>query len=198
MAEYEALSAAVKYGIPVKIMRIGNLQGRISDGEFQMNRRTNAFTRQIASYARIGKVPESLYDSTVNFSPVDDVAKMIVSLATLPIDYTVFHVYPPKEVEYRRLFENLRNVGIEVKIVSDGEFEETVKELSGTEEGRKALEGIFVERPDLRYQQTAISDGFTQKMITSLGVDWNDISDEYLEKYFYALETLGTFDDEDS
>ena len=196
MAEYEALTAAVRRGVAVKLMRVGNLQGRISDGEFQMNRKTNAFTRQIASYARIGIAPENLYASTVNFSPVDDVARMIVALATLPKDYSVFHVYPPKEVEYRRLFETLKRLGHEIEIVSDEAFERKVKALSETEEGRKALEGIFVERPDLRYRQTAISDAFTQATITALHLDWNEISDGYLENYFRALETLGAFDAE--
>ena len=194
MAEYEALKAAAQRGLNVKIMRVGNLQGRISDGEFQMNRKTNAFTRQVLSYAKIGIAPESLYNSTVNFSPVDDVAKMVVALSTLPKEYSVFHVYPPKEVEYKRLFETLRRLGHEVGIVSDEAFEHRVKELSETEEGRNALEGIFVERPDLRYRQTEISDTFTQKIINALHLDWNEISDEYLENYFSALEALGTFD----
>ena len=195
MAEYEALTAAVRHGIAVKLMRVGNLQGRISDGEFQMNRKTNAFTRQITSYAQIGIAPESLYNSTVNFSPVDDVAKMIVALAMLPKQYSVFHVYPPKEVEYRRLFETLQRLGHEIRIVPDEAFERRVRELSETEEGRKALEGIFVERPDLRYRQTAVVDAFTQEMITALRLDWNEISEGYLENYFYAMETLGAFDE---
>lgn len=195
MAEYEALMAAVKKGIPVKIMRVGNLQGRVSDGEFQMNRKTNAFTRQIASYVKIGKVSESLYRSTVNFSPVDDVAKMIVALTTLPATYSVFHVYPPKEVGYRRLFSSLGQLGHEFEVVSDEEFERTVKELSGTEKGRMALEGIFVERPDLRYLPTAINDEFTRGIIAALQLEWNEISDEYLDRYFRALEALGTFDE---
>ena len=195
MAEYEALTAAVRHGIAVKLMRVGNLQGRISDGEFQMNRKTNAFTRQITSYAQIGIAPESLYNSTVNFSPVDDVARMIVALSMLPMEYSVFHVYPPKEVEYRRLFETLRRLGHEIRIVPDEVFERRVRELSETEEGRKALEGIFVERPDLRYRQTAVVDKFTQETITALHLDWNEISDGYLETYFRALETLGAFDE---
>ncbi|MBR6352378.1 MAG: hypothetical protein IKR93_08650, partial [Firmicutes bacterium] len=159
-------------------------------------RKTNAFTRQITSYVKIGQAPESLYRSTVNFSPVDDVARMIVALSTLPKEYSVFHVYPPKEVEFERLFDTLNSLGHSIKIVPDSEFEATVKKLSETEDGRMALEGIFVERPDLRYQQTAINDDFTQQIITSLGIEWNEISDDYLEKYFFALETLGAFENE--
>ncbi len=195
MAEYEALRAAADRGIPVKLMRVGNLQGRISDGEFQMNRRTNAFTRQIISYAKIGKIPESQYKISVNFSPVDDVARMIVALASLPKKYSVFHVFPPEEVAFGRLLSALEGSGHRVEVVSDEAFEQTVRELSETEEGRMMLEGVFVDRPDLRYVQTQADDTFTQKIIGDLGLKWRSISDEYLEKYFCALEALGAFDE---
>ena len=195
MAEYEALRAAADRGIPVKLMRVGNLQGRISDGEFQMNRRTNAFTRQIISYAKIGKIPESQYKISVNFSPVDDVARMIVALASLPKKYSAFHVFPPEEVAFGRLLSALEGSGHRVEVVSDEAFEQTVRELSETEEGRMMLEGVFVDRPDLRYVQTQADDTFTQKIIGDLGLKWRSISDEYLEKYFCALEALGAFDE---
>ena len=54
MAVYELLRAAAEDGLKVKIMRIGNLQGRICDGEFQMNLHSNAFTRRFSSYIKMG------------------------------------------------------------------------------------------------------------------------------------------------
>ena len=194
MAEHQILRAAAEHRITAKIMRVGNLQGRISDGEFQMNRKRNAFTRQIASYVKIGMLPENVYRSTVNFSPVDDVAKMIVGLSTLPEQYSVFHVYPPKEVGYDQLYRNLKALGLEISVVPDTQFERTVKKLSKTEDGRMLLEGLFAERPDLRYQWTVINDSFTQQVLDAIGLEWNEISDKYLTKYFRALAELGTFD----
>ncbi|MCR4646223.1 MAG: amino acid adenylation domain-containing protein [Oscillospiraceae bacterium] len=194
MAEYYLLRAAADEGVPVKLMRVGNLQGRITDGEFQMNRQRNAFTRQIASYVKIRMLPESIYRSSVNFSPVDDVARMIVELSTLPEQYSVFHVYPPEEVSYAQLFRNLQNLGQPIDVVSDDEFEKAVAELQETETGREQLEGLFVERPDLRFRWTAADDSFTREMLGQLGLSWHEISDEYLTKYFRALEELGMFD----
>jgi thioester reductase-like protein len=194
MAEYEALTAAVRHGIAVKLMRVGNLQGRISDGEFQLNRQKNAFTRQIASYVKIGTVPESTYRSSVNFSPVDDVARMIVALSTLPEAYRVFHVYPPSEVPYAQIFRCLEALGHPIEVVPDDVFEQRVKVLSETEEGREMLEGLFVERPDLRYRWTAVDDRATQALLDRLGLAWNEISDKYLTRCFRGLEEFGTFD----
>ena len=194
MAEYHLLRAAADVHIPVKIMRVGNLQGRISDGEFQVNRQNNAFTRQIASYVRIGMVPESTYHSTVNFSPVDDVARMIVALSTLPEQYSVFHVFPPKEVGYEQIFRSLKTIGYDVEVMPDADFEARVKTLNETEDGREMLEGLFAERPDLRYQWTVIHDRFTRQMLASLGIAWNEISDRYLTRCFRGLAEFGTFD----
>lgn len=197
MAEYEILCAAVKKGIPVKIMRVGNLQGRISDGEFQMNRKTNAFTRKISSYVKIGKVPESLYRASVNFSPVDEVARMIVALSRMTKRYSVFHVYPEAEASFEKLFGSLSLLGHSVSVLPDEEFEKEVKKLGSTKEGRILLEGILVERSDFRFQDTIVTETFTQEILHKLGIKWKPITEEYLKRYFKTLEEFHMFDMED-
>ena len=195
MAEYEALNAMVTRSIPVKIMRVGNLQGRISDGEFQMNRRTNAFTRQISTYIRLGKVPRSLYLSKVNFSPVDEVARMILSLSALPENDTVFHVYPPDEVPWRTLFETASALGHPMEVMEDEEFAGFVQELGKNPDSRELLEGILVERPDLNYSWTEVNAALTEQALHHLGLRWRPMTDVYLQKYMEALNDLGMFEE---
>lgn len=195
MAEYMIVRAAIRDGIPVKLMRVGNLQGRLADGEFQMNHSRNAFTRQIASYVKIGKVPVSLYEGTVNFSPVDETARMIVTLAGLEGNYSVFHVYPPQEVAYQKLFGTLAQIGHRVEVVTDEEFEKEIDRLRRTKHGRQLLEGILLERPNLRFINTVVTQAFTQEMIERLGLCWSAVTDDYLKKYFEALENFLLFDD---
>ncbi len=197
MAEYEILQAAIKEGIPVKIMRVGNLQGRLADGEFQMNSRTNAFTRQISSYVKIGKVPRSLYEATVNFSPVDEVARMIVTLSRVQDEYTVFHVYPPQEVPYANLFSVLGAIGHPVEIVDDEEFAGVLDELGQTKKGKALLEGILLERTDLHYQENTVSADFTSKILERLGETWNPITNDYLNRYFTVLQEYQMFEEGD-
>lgn len=193
LAEHAALRAAADEGLKIKLLRVGNLQGRIRDGEFQMNMKTNAFTRQIASYVKIGAVPDSLYRSTVNFSPVDETAHMLVTLASLESGARVFHVYPPEEVPYARLFATLETLGFSVKVMDDGAFEEYVQTLKQTDAGKKLLEGILTDRPDLHYRMVPVSDRLTQELLDALGERWPPISDEYLQQYFTALRDMGMF-----
>ena len=194
MAEYEALRAAADRGVPVKIMRVGNLQGRISDGEFQMNNRTNAFTRQLSSYVKIGAVPLSLYRSSVNFSPVDETARIIVKLAALKTGTAVYHVCPPEEVPYRQIFRVLEKFGHPVEAESDSRFEERLAELGQTREGRTLTEGILLERPNMEYRDTAVSEELTAAVLAALGEKWQPVTEAYLEKYIAALDDLLMFE----
>ena len=194
MAEYECLKAMAEGRVDVKIMRVGNLQGRLSDGEFQVNKNTNAFTRRLSSYVKIGMVPKSVYESMVNFSPVDEVAHMICSLATLPSDYTVFHVSPDKEIPMKQLFDSLTSLGRNTSIVSDDEFNAKVEELKKDPTGRVLLEGLLADIPDADYRFTVTRQNFTDGIIKNSGLVWGEITEVYLTKYLQVLDEFGLFE----
>lgn len=194
MAEYECLKAMAEGKADVKIMRVGNLQGRLSDGEFQVNKNTNAFTRRLSSYVKIGMVPKSVYDSSVNFSPVDEVAHMICELSKLPSDYTVFHVSPDKEVPMKLLFEPLKEMGHDIKVISDDEFDGKVEELKEDKAGRLVLEGLLADSPDTNYRFTLTKQNITDRMIKDLGLVWGEITESYLTKYLQVLDEFGLFE----
>ncbi len=194
MAEYECLKAMADGKVDVKIMRVGNLQGRLSDGEFQVNKNKNAFTRRLVSYVNIRKVPVSVYDSLVNFSPVDEVAHMICNLSRLPMDYTVFHVSPDKEIPMKLLFDSLKKLGYEIAVVPDEEFESYVLELKNDKEGRVMLEGLLADSPDTDYRFTNVSQSFTDGIIKDAGLIWGDITEGYLSKYLQVLDEFGIFE----
>ena len=194
MAEYECLKAMAGGKIPVKIMRVGNLQGRLSDGEFQVNKNTNAFTRRLSSIVKIRRVSQSIYDSFVNFSPVDEVAHMICNLSKLPEDYTVFHVSPNKEILMKQLFDCLKNLGYDIAVVPDDEFAKYVGELKEDKEGREMLEGLLADNPDSDYMFTVCSQDFTDEVIKAAGLAWGNITEEYISKYLQVLDEFGIFE----
>ncbi len=195
MAEYELLTAAVKDKIPVKMMRVGNLQGRLSDGEFQMNGRTNGFIRRLSTYVKLGKAPQSVWESSVNISPVDEVARCIVALCTLPEQYTVFHVYPPESVSYSRIFSVLEEAGYPIEILPDGEFQDFLSQVEQTRKGKSVLEGLLLEREEKEMQENSISEIFTEEMLKKLGEHWNPVTDHYLRQYFKILEEYRMFEE---
>lgn len=193
MAEYALLKEAVEKGLAVKIMRVGNLQGRSSDGEFQMNMRTNAFTRQLSAYIKMCAVPESVYHASVNFSPVDETAHMITVLAKTDLRHTVFHVYPPKEVEFSRLFASLEKMGHKIRVVPDGDFEELLQSMKQTEEGRAVAEGLLTERSGEGYREILVTQEMTNCLLALAREAWLPVTEEYLNQYLNALEGMDMF-----
>ncbi|MCR4585687.1 MAG: amino acid adenylation domain-containing protein [Lachnospiraceae bacterium] len=194
LAEYEALKAMAEGRCDVKIMRIGNLQGRLSDGEFQLNIKTNAFTRRLASYVKIGLVPEEVYFSEVDFSPVDEVAAMIEKLAMTDRKHTVFHVMPPGEIPMRKLFDEIEKTGYNIYVVPEDIFEENIELLRDDEEYRELIEGIILESPDLKYERTREDQSFTNAMTQALGLKWGSITREYIHKSLKVLHEFGVFE----
>lgn len=193
MAEHAMLRAAVDQGLSVKLMRVGNLQGRIKDGEFQMNMHTNAFTRRMSSYIKMGAVPQSVYDATVNFSPVDETAHNIISLTASEDDTVAFHVYPVREVAFKALFDGLKKIGYRVKVLSDDAFEELVREKRQSEEGREQLEGLLTGGIEGGLRDIPVHQPLTEIHLEQLGESWSEITPEYLEKYLSALDGMALF-----
>ncbi|MFQ8805305.1 MAG: SDR family oxidoreductase [Alistipes indistinctus] len=74
-SKYDAekiILGAIRDGrIEAKIMRVGNISPRESDGEFQANFQSNAFMGRLRAYLALGCVPYSHLDSPCEFSPVD-------------------------------------------------------------------------------------------------------------------------------
>lgn len=194
MAEYDILRAAADRGLRFKIMRVGNLQGRMSDGEFQINMSSNAFARLISSYVKLGKVPSSLLDGSVNFSPVDDTAHMIVTLSFLNDDYQVLHVYPREEARFSHMFTILAEIGRPVEVISDEEFTAFLESARNDELLQDAAIKLELERPDSSYTDTTVTCDFTSSVLEKNNVKWHTITDDYLTNYFNALDGMLMFD----
>ena len=73
LAERMVLEKAVN-GLDVKIIRVGNLMARYSDGRFQKNFDTNAFLNNIKAIKNLKAINPSLANEMVEISPIDCVA----------------------------------------------------------------------------------------------------------------------------
>lgn len=195
LAEYELLRSAAREGTAVRILRVGNLQGRLADGEFQMNSRTNAFVRRLASYVKLGLAPRSLFEGTVNFSPVDEVARVMTALLQLEGPRSVFHVYPPEEIPWRTLFAALGDMGRPVEPAEDRDFAALVERQAKTREGKALLEGLLLERGDLRYRENPVDASLTAGTLRAMGVGWNPITRDYLDRCLGVLEDYFMFEE---
>ena len=192
----ELILAAVGQGIlDAKIMRVGNLMSRASDGEFQMNHATNAFMRDLRSYAVLGKFPVSLMDETADFSPIDETARMIVALAGTSADFTVFHVVNSHRVHMGDVIQAMQEYGLDIAVVSDEEFQSALREAMADEDKNLLVSNLIAynEEGNRSVEEVDHSDAFTVKALYRLGCRWSITDIPYMKKAVEALDTLGFF-----
>ena len=65
-------------GLNAKIIRLGNITNRFSDGTFQINPDENAFAGRLKSFIHLKNIPDYLQALPLEFTPVDLCAKAIV------------------------------------------------------------------------------------------------------------------------
>ena len=190
-AEKAVLEAAAD-GLDAKIMRLGNLMGRHLDGEFQVNFRSNAFIRTLASYKSIGAMPYSIMNASTDFSEIDMTARAILLLAGTPKEFTVFHPVNNHVVTYADIVYSMREYGFAIDSVEDEEFARRMKEAGDASSALTAYNNR--EGGERRYMLDQNCD-FTANALYRLGFKWPVSGEKYIVKMIKALDELIMFEE---
>ncbi|TWH51680.1 non-ribosomal peptide synthetase [Sporomusa sp. KB1] len=199
LAERCVLEAIVDKGLKAKIMRVGNLMSRNTDGEFQINFQGNSFMNSLKSFKLLGKFPVAFMGGAEEFSPIDSTAKAIVKLAQTNKEYTVFHPCNNHAIYMSDIIYAMKEYGFAIDIVSDREFAECLKEKMQEAKLMPALTGILAyqenstEKPVYGLGRT---NEFTTEVLYRLNFKWPLTSEVYIKKAIEALDGLGFFDTE--
>ena len=198
-AEEALIEAVNKRGLDGKIIRVGNLMGRERDGEFQVNSGTNSFMNSLRAYVQLGCFPVSAADATIDFSPIDEVAKTVLLLSTTPKQYTLFHSANSHEVEYGDVLSAINGYGYPVEIVKDDVFMERLNEFMKDEKKNMAVSSLIsYDSSSGESHAFILSDNsFTIKALYRLGYKWPITDQRYLERSIESLATLGFFEGEE-
>lgn len=197
--EAAMLEAIHDKGLDGKIIRVGNLMSRQSDGEFQVNSITNGFMRGLRGYYALGKFPISSLDETTDFSPIDEVAKTILVLATAPKEFTVFHSANSHPVEMGDVIEAMNECGLHIDNVKDEEFMNAVFEATNDEEKSKKVSALitYTSKDNHSHSYILTDNSFSIKALYRLGYKWPITDKEYLIKAIKSLISLEFFERDD-
>ena len=196
-AEKAVLEAVINDNLDGKIIRVGNLMSRHSDGEFQVNANTNGFMRFLRAYAAIGKFPVSGMDEAVEFSPIDCTAAAVICLAGTNSKFTVFQACNGHNVEMGDVVELLNKCGIKIEVVKDKKFIESLNTALKDEKKNMLISGLIsyaTSDNDRTEEFIGYDNSFTTKALYRLGFKWPIINETYLANALNALATLGFFD----
>ena len=191
-AELKMLEA-IRGGLRGKIIRVGNLMGRHSDGEFQINFNTNAFMNALRGFTTIGKCPISHATDPMNFSPIDMTARAIVLLAGTNDGFTAFHADSRFGFDEMQLIEASNRCGLSIVPVQDEEYYSDYYRMLGDARINSKLQGLVTnDRPDLHMVDT--DNMFTANVLYRLGFSWPLVDSSYLERAIESLLTLDYFE----
>ena len=197
MAERLILNAVALHGLNAKIMRVGNLAARSTDGEFQANFATNSFMGRIKVYNMLGCCPYNVRNKRVEFSPINEVAHAIVLLSSTPKECTVFHPYNIHGQFLGDVLMGLLSVGDGVRFVEQEEFNEVMEQAKDDPVMAKQMASLLAYQDMAHGQKTtdvARDNDYTTQVLYRLGFAWSPTSWDYVERMLTAIGSLGFFD----
>ncbi len=194
-AERLVLTNARDRGLNAKIMRVGNLSARSSDGEFQINFRSNAFMGKLRAYAVLGCAPYAVLDAPCEFSPIDEVCRAILALAATPKEMRVFQPCNNHRLPLGDVLHLLSEIGIKVKPVESDEFIRVRSEAMGDIDKVEALQPLMAYESEASSHSTFIryDASYTNQVLYRLGFRWNYTSHDYVKQFLKAIESLNFF-----
>lgn len=181
-AEKNILIATNTLDLNAIIFRLGNIMPRYSDGKFQENFSQNVFLSALNSILSSGVVAKELNNLNIEFSPVDECAKMIVGILEDKPDNSIYHILSNKEIsifEFKTLLKYL-NYNI-----LDVDFKNFVDELSKNSDE-------YTKEYILSNNLNLYSQNITLNKLQSLGLDWNNIDLNYLTKIIDIINKFQT------
>ncbi|MGN1086153.1 MAG: SDR family oxidoreductase, partial [Porcipelethomonas sp.] len=195
LAERALLEARAKKGLDGRIIRVGNLMSRLSDGEFQINFITNSFMRSLKAYRKMGMFPVNALEEFVEFSPIDSTASAVLKLTASDSCFSIFHVYNDHVVRMADVIYAMRSYGFDIDIVSAEKFSAALSEAANNETMSETMLGLVAYETGAEQEivQLKASNRVTVNLLYRLGFKWPITDDRYLINAIRALDTLGFF-----
>ena len=118
----------INKGLDAKILRLGNITSRFSDGVFQINPEENAFVNRLKSIILLKAIPKSLLEQEVEFTPVDLCGDSIIKIMqNNNKKASVFHLYNSNHIKISSILKIFKFSGININVYSDNEFSDIIK-----------------------------------------------------------------------
>ncbi|MGN0469465.1 MAG: amino acid adenylation domain-containing protein [Acutalibacteraceae bacterium] len=192
-----AILDEVSKGFNAKIMRVGTLAARNSDGEYQINFTTNTFMGRLKSNLIIGKYPYDMIEMPFELSPIDFVAKAILLLAQTPKECTVFHPFNNHTLMMGDLYMEMDKMGLHSEPSENEEYEQALENAKQNPEKAKILSSMIAYQNMAHGQKIFVvskSNKYTMQILYRMGFRWTVTSLDYMKRFIQALKGLGFFD----
>lgn len=183
-------------GLKANIMRMGNLTNRFSDAKFQRNYESNSFLNRLKAILDLGMIPEYLMNLYLEFTPVDDAANAVMTIARhFSTEHTVFHINSDKVLYMDKVVEYFKKCGINIKVADSFTFADTLKSTVKqirTEYIFETFINDMDEDGNLNYDtKIRVENEFTVEYLRNLGFKWSNIDFDYIKGYIDYFKNIG-------
>ena len=197
MGERMLLEAVAERGLDGKVIRVGTLAARESDGEFQINFLTNNFMGRLRSYELLGCFPYQMIENQVCMGPIDTSCNAFLRLAKTPKDCTVFNAVNNHTLPLGDIIRQMNAVGIHVRFVEYEEFAAALNEAQKDPDKAAILSSMTA------YMNTAhgkkvvalpFESHYTTQVLARMGFFWNASNERYVNDFINVLMGFRFFD----
>lgn len=193
LAERAVLECAAQ-GMDAKVIRLGNLSPRFSDGHFQTNADANTFMRTFKGFARAAAYPREIMSVPLHFEPIDETAKAFLLLARTRKDSVLLHCCNDYTVSYGEMITAMHNSGIALTEMDFLDFTAKVDSL-GIEDKTLMMTNIVAYGINANSLNSAvmISSDKSNEMLAAMGFKWPETKLDYMVKFVEELKHSGYF-----
>lgn len=168
----------INNGLPITIFRLGNITWRSYDGIFQYNSKENLFFNLIQFILKAKQIPLSLKYKKFNISPVDECARLIVSILLKDNKYNVYHIYNQNELTLEEIVILLNKLGFNIQFTKNESFtsiENIIDEISLSSYLYKLLTSKY------KASNIKVSSPYTNKILKEINFNWSSINTNYFK-----------------
>lgn len=197
MGERTVLEAVAQKGLDAKVIRVGTLAARESDGEFQINFLTNNFMGRLRSYNILGCFPYSMIENQVCMGPIDTSCVAFLKLARTPSKCCVFNAVNNHTLPLGDIIRRMNESGMNIRFVEDSEFAEALTEAQKNPE-KAAILSSMTAYMNMAHGKKVINlpceSHYTTQILARMGFFWNAGNEKYVDDFINVLRGFTFFE----
>ena len=196
MAERHIYEEILKHGLKAKVCRVGNLAPRFGDGEFQINYQTNSYMNTLKAFRTIGVIGYDDLNVETEFSPIDCVAKAVLTLAQTPDDCVCFQPLNPHRPLMGDIIHAMNDMGYSIRGAENEEVADALQQALADEKTNAAVSSLIAYNSNDGSQEIGLDSldiTYTSSILERLGFSWPETGRAYIRRFLEKLNEKGFF-----
>ena len=152
---------------------------------------------RLKAFVTLGCAAYDQLDATMEFSPIDAVARAVVLLADTPDECTMFHVFNNQNISMEGVFHEMKDLGYPIEYVEREEFARAFAMAQSDPEKASVLTSIMAYMPQAGGREMVRLTRhceYTLQVLHRMGFCRPITTWDYIARFVSALGGLGYFE----